>query len=78
MYFSPHPISAFNIETCKLHKSRKYVPILNKRHVTATKLLARNKQIGKKDIKYLLHTKGLFKNQLVTSDNKANNPPWGQ
>ena len=30
MYFSPHAVSAFNIETCKLHKSRKYV--LNKRH----------------------------------------------
>ena len=51
MYFSPHAISAFNIETCKLHKSRKYV--LNKRHVTAMELLARNKQIGRKDIKYL-------------------------
>ena len=51
MYFSPHAVSAFNIETCKLHKSRKYV--LNKRHVKAMELLARNKQIGKKDIKYL-------------------------
>ena len=69
MYFSPHAISAFNIETCKLHKSRKYV--LNKRYVTAMELLARNKQIGKKDIKYLLHTKGLFKNQLATSDKKS-------
>ena len=38
MYFSPHAVSAFNIETCKLHKSRKYV--LNKRHVTAMELLA--------------------------------------
>ena len=33
MYFSPHAVSAFNIETCKLHRSRKYV--LNKRHVIA-------------------------------------------